>query len=176
MSELKTWEDGELIGLLRSEIEYVEDFTDTGHLSDVVEEIERRLKQSSDTNKEFQELKKHCEKIENENSFWRDEHTTFDSNGNSVEPIIQHHLLPVIPEFVVQLVNYTVKVQHTVPSDIIEYFFFKNERFSTEDMNLPNDTLDLEKLSEYFELAYHRFDFEKACIIGYRVDKTQSFD
>jgi len=48
MSELKNWEDGELIGLLRSEIKYVEDFADTGRLDDVVEEIERRLIQSSD--------------------------------------------------------------------------------------------------------------------------------
>lgn len=48
MSELNTWEDGELIGLLRSEIQYVEDFTDTGRLDDVVEEIEKRLNQSSD--------------------------------------------------------------------------------------------------------------------------------
>lgn len=47
MIELKTWEDGELIGLLRSEIEYIEDFTDTGRLDDVVEEIEKRLLQSS---------------------------------------------------------------------------------------------------------------------------------
>lgn len=48
MNELKTWEDGELIGLLRSEIEYVEDFTDTGRLADVVEEIEKRLIQASE--------------------------------------------------------------------------------------------------------------------------------
>ncbi|WP_350356840.1 hypothetical protein ABLU29_00105 (plasmid) [Lactococcus lactis] len=48
MSELKTWENGELIGLLRSEIEYVEDFTDTGRLDDVVEEIEKRLIQDSE--------------------------------------------------------------------------------------------------------------------------------
>jgi hypothetical protein len=48
MSEVKTWEAGELIGLLRSEIEYVEDFTETGRLDDVLEEIEKRLIQASE--------------------------------------------------------------------------------------------------------------------------------
>lgn len=48
----------------------------------------------------LKELKSHCEKLENENSFLRDECTTFDSNGNSVEPIITQQALPVVPECV----------------------------------------------------------------------------
>lgn len=35
-------------------------------------------------------------------------------------------------------------------------------------MNLPKDILDLEKLSEYFKIGLHRFEFERACIIGYK--------
>ena len=42
----------------------------------------------------------HILKLENENSFMRDERTTFDSNGNSVEPIIPQQALPVVPECV----------------------------------------------------------------------------
>jgi hypothetical protein len=78
-----------------------------------------------------------------------------------------HQALPVIPDYVAQLVDYTVKVQHTIPSDIIGYFYFRNEQFPIEDMNLPSDILDLEKLSEYFKIGLHRFEFERACIIGY---------
>lgn len=78
-----------------------------------------------------------------------------------------HQALPVIPGYVAQLVDYTIKVKHTIPSDIIGKFYFKNEQFSIEEMNLPSDILDLEKLSEYFKIGLHRFEFERACIIGY---------
>ena len=78
-------------------------------------------------------------------------------------------VLPVIPDYVAQLVDYTVKVQHTIPSDIIGYFYFRNDQFPIEDMNLPSDILDLEKLSEYFKIGLHRFEFERACIIGYKL-------
>lgn len=77
-------------------------------------------------------------------------------------------VLPVLPDYVAQLVEYTVKVKHTIPSDIIGYFYFRNEQFPIEDMNLPKDILDLEKLSEYFKIGLHRFEFERACIIGYK--------
>ena len=39
-------------------------------------------------------------KLENENSFMRDERTTFDSNGMAVEPKLQQQSLPVVPECV----------------------------------------------------------------------------
>ncbi|MCT1227946.1 DUF1642 domain-containing protein [Lactococcus lactis] len=39
-------------------------------------------------------------KLENENSFLRDEHTTFDSNCMAVEPKLQQQALPVVPECV----------------------------------------------------------------------------
>lgn len=83
--------------------------------------------------------------------------------------------LPEVPEFVAELVDYTVNVQHTVPSDIIDYFYFNGEQLPIEGMNLPSEILELEKLSEYFTLAYRRYDFEKACIIGYTVQKPKRF-
>lgn len=43
MTELKKWENEEILALLRSELQSVEDLTDTGKLDDVVDEIERRL-------------------------------------------------------------------------------------------------------------------------------------
>ena len=39
-------------------------------------------------------------KLENENSFMRDERTTFDSNGMAVEPKLQQQALPVVPDYV----------------------------------------------------------------------------
>ena len=44
-------------------------------------------------------------KLENENSFMRDERTTFDSNGIAVEPKLQQQALPVVPDFIGKLIN-----------------------------------------------------------------------
>ncbi len=51
---------------------------------------------------ELKQKDEHILKLENENSFMRDEHTTFDSNGMAVEPKLQHQALPVVPEFVAE--------------------------------------------------------------------------
>lgn len=45
-------------------------------------------------------------KLENENSFMRDERTTFDSNGMAVEPKLQQQALPVVPEFVAEWIEH----------------------------------------------------------------------
>ena len=45
-------------------------------------------------------------KLENENSFMRDERTTFDSNGMAVEPKLQQQALPVVPECVAEWIEY----------------------------------------------------------------------
>lgn len=49
---------------------------------------------------ELKQKDEHILKVENENSFLRDKHTTFDSNGKSVEPIITQQALSVVPEYV----------------------------------------------------------------------------
>lgn len=61
----------------------------------------RKMRQYADyLEYELKQKNEHILKLENENSFMRDERTTFDSNGNSVEPIIPQQALPVVPEFV----------------------------------------------------------------------------
>lgn len=74
-----------------------------------------------------------------------------------------------VPEFVAELICW-VKKNNAVPSDVISDFYL----LAVDGINLPN-TLDLEKLSVYFTLACHRFDFEKACITGYTVKKEQLY-
>ncbi|WP_032944936.1 DUF1642 domain-containing protein, partial [Lactococcus lactis] len=61
----------------------------------------RKMRQYADyLEYELKQKNEHILKLENENSFMRDERTTFDSNGNSVEPIIPQQALPVVPECV----------------------------------------------------------------------------
>lgn len=54
---------------------------------------------------ELKQKDEHILKLENENSFMRDERTTFDSNGMAVEPKLQQQALPVVPECVAELFN-----------------------------------------------------------------------
>ncbi|WP_369118185.1 DUF1642 domain-containing protein [Enterococcus thailandicus] len=75
---------------------------------------------------------------------------------------------PVVPKFVADLVDWTNKMQ-CAPSDIIQDFQ-KNGELA----NIPCN-LESEKLSEYFEKAYCRYDFEKACFVGYEVEKEQLY-
>ncbi|NRD17797.1 DUF1642 domain-containing protein [Lactococcus lactis subsp. lactis] len=51
-------------------------------------------------------------KLENENSFMRDERTTFDSNGMAVEPKHQQQALPVVPECVAEWIDKNISVAH----------------------------------------------------------------
>lgn len=71
---------------------------------------------------------------------------------------------PVVPKFVANLVDWTIKMQ-CAPSDVIRGLHDNGDL-----ANLPRD-LELDKLSEYFEKAYCRYDFEKACFVGYEVEK-----
>ncbi len=71
---------------------------------------------------------------------------------------------PVIQQFVADLVDWTNKMQ-CAPSDVIRDLHDNGDL-----ANLPRD-LELDKLSEYFEKAYCRYDFEKACFVGYEVEK-----
>lgn len=72
---------------------------------------------------------------------------------------------PVIPNFVAEFVDWTTK-RNWAPSDAIREF----QNNTPDTVNLP-DTLELDKLSEYFEIAYCRYDFERACILGYKVEE-----
>ncbi len=72
---------------------------------------------------------------------------------------------PVVPKFVADLVDWTVR-GNCIPSDVIREF----QTNTPDTVNLP-ETLELEKLGEYFEKAYCRYDFERACILGYEIEK-----
>ncbi|KEY62923.1 hypothetical protein [Lactococcus cremoris] len=54
---------------------------------------------------ELKQKDEHILKLENENSFMRDECTTFDSNGMAVEPKLQQQALPVVPECVAEYIE-----------------------------------------------------------------------
>lgn len=71
---------------------------------------------------------------------------------------------PVVPQFVADLVDWTVRA-NGAPCDVIREF----QTNTPDTVNLPG-TLELEKLDEYFEKAYCRYDFEKACFVGYEVE------
>ncbi|OTO28291.1 hypothetical protein A5816_000557 [Enterococcus sp. 3G1_DIV0629] len=75
---------------------------------------------------------------------------------------------PVIQQFVADLVDWTNKMQCS-PSDVIRDLHDNGDL-----ANLPRD-LELDKLSEYFEKAYCRYDFEKACFVGYEVEKEPMY-
>lgn len=101
-------------------------------------------------------------KLENENSFMRDERTTFDSNGMAVEPKIPQQALPVVPECVAEFIEDCKKegdclfgvfadatrVEHDMP-DLV-YFWLGDEG--------NNDEL-----------------FARAWLDGYTVEKPQLF-
>ncbi|WP_170275157.1 DUF1642 domain-containing protein [Lactococcus lactis] len=101
-------------------------------------------------------------KLENENSFMRDERTTFDSNGMAVEPKLQQQALPVVPECVAEFIEDCKKegdclfgvfadatrVEHDMP-DLV-YFWLGDEG--------NNDEL-----------------FARAWLDGYTVEKPQLF-
>ncbi|EGP5214222.1 DUF1642 domain-containing protein [Enterococcus faecium] len=76
---------------------------------------------------------------------------------------------PVVPQFVADLVDWTNKMQ-CAPSDVIRDLHDNGDL-----ANLPRD-LELDKLSEYFEKAYCRYDFEKACFVGYVVEKEPLYE
>ena len=66
----------------------------------------RKMRQYADyLEYELKQKDEHILKVENENSFMRDERTTFDSNGMAVEPKLQQQALPVVPDFIGKLIN-----------------------------------------------------------------------
>lgn len=77
---------------------------------------------------------------------------------------------PVIQQFVADLADWTVR-SNWAPSDVIREF----QTNTPDTVNLP-ETLELEKLGEYFAKAYCRYDFERACIFGYEVEKEPLYE
>lgn len=100
-------------------------------------------------------------KLENENSFMRDERTTFDSNGMAVEPKLQQQALPVVPEFVAEWIE-ILKTKGLKPLKNPETY---GETGFTE-----------EKLQNIvFWISEHQEDYMRAWLDGYTVEKPQLF-
>ena len=123
----------------------------------------RKMRQYADyLEYELKQKDEHILKLENENSFMRDERTTFDSNGMAVEPKLQQQALPVVPECVAEFIEDCKKegdclfgifadatrVEHDMP-DLV-YFWLGDEG--------NNDEL-----------------FARAWLDGYTVEKPQLF-
>lgn len=123
----------------------------------------RKMRQYADyLEYELKQKDEHILKVENENSFMRDERTTFDSNGMAVEPKLQQQALPVVPECVAEFIEDCKKegdclfgifadatrVEHDMP-DLV-YFWLGDEG--------NNDEL-----------------FARAWLDGYTVEKQQLF-
>ncbi|WP_349651981.1 DUF1642 domain-containing protein [Lactococcus lactis] len=106
---------------------------------------------------QLQQKDEYILKVENENSFLRDKHTTFDSNGMAVEPKLQQQALPVVPECVGEWIE-CVKGKN------------KNALALLDDDNMPDD------VNEW--LFFQRNDDNinlilRAWLDGYKVEKPQ---
>ena len=100
-------------------------------------------------------------KLENENSFMRDERTTFDSNGMAVEPKLQQQALPVVPECVAEWIE-ILKTKGLKPLKNPETY---GETGFTE-----------EKIQNIvFWISEHQEDYMRAWLDGYTVEKPQLF-
>ncbi|MDA2886055.1 DUF1642 domain-containing protein [Lactococcus lactis] len=122
----------------------------------------RKMRQYADyLEYELKQKDEHILKVENENSFMRDERTTFDSNGMAVEPKFQQQALPVVPEFVAEWIE-ILKTKGLKPLKNPETY---GETGFTE-----------EKLQDIvFWISKHQEDYMRAWLDGYTVEKPQLF-
>ncbi|TRW73209.1 DUF1642 domain-containing protein [Lactococcus lactis] len=130
----------------------------------------RKMRQYADyLEYELKQKDEHILKVENENSFMRDERTTFDSNGMAVEPKFQQQALPVVPEFVAEwldrnnlasLLDGWYCHHEDMSSHIREYF----ERLPYKG---PNNLSEMENNIVTFII--------RAKLGGYKLEKPQLF-
>ena len=96
-------------------------------------------------------------KLENENSFMRDERTTFDSNGMAVEPKLQQQALPVVPE-------------------CVGNFLSGKSIFKIANCNVPDDVISwVQEQTYYVDLEKIISHLISLKITGYTVEKPQLF-
>lgn len=121
----------------------------------------RKMRQYADyLEYELKQKDEHILKVENENSFMRDERTTFDSNGNSVEPIIPQQALPVVPECVAEFITKVKKADNNLT-------FAFNSKFDECPAKYWNEAI-VWRLNNPDEFA-------RAWLDGYTVEKPQLF-
>ncbi|MCT0030321.1 DUF1642 domain-containing protein, partial [Lactococcus lactis subsp. lactis] len=120
----------------------------------------RKMRQYADyLEYELKQKDEHILKVENENSFMRDERTTFDSNGMAVEPKFQQQALPVVPEFVAEWIE-ILKTKGLKP--------LKNPE-TYEETGFTEETLK----NIVFWISEHQEDYMRAWLDGYTVEKPQ---
>ena len=100
-------------------------------------------------------------KLENENSFMRDERTTFDSNGMAVEPKFQQQAIQAVPEDVAEWIE-ILKTKGLKP--------LKNPE-TYEETGFTEETLQ----DIVFWISEHQEDYMRAWLDGYTVEKPQLF-
>ena len=129
----------------------------------------RKMRQYADyLEYELKQKNEHILKLENENSFMRDERTTFDSNGNSVEPIIPQQSLPVVPECVAGAIESIP--DHYSAFEAIDLIKSKVEVFTEENKDW------LQVYNWLCESIDNQDTFSLAFITGkYEVEKPQLF-
>ena len=122
----------------------------------------RKMRQYADyLEYELKQKDEHILKVENENSFMRDERTTFDSNGMAVEPKFQQQAIPAVPEDVAEWIE-ILKTKGLKPLKNPETY---GETGFTE-----------EKLQNIvFWISEHQEDYMRAWLDGYTVEKPQLF-
>ncbi|WP_046124812.1 DUF1642 domain-containing protein [Lactococcus cremoris] len=122
----------------------------------------RKMRQYADyLEYELKQKNEHILKLENENSFMRDERTTFDSNGMAVEPKLQQQSLPVVPGFVAEWIE-ILKTKGLKP--------LKNPE-TYEETGFTEETLQ----NIVFWISEHQEDYMRAWLDGYTVEKPQLF-
>ncbi|AAB18694.1 DUF1642 domain-containing protein [Lactococcus cremoris] len=110
---------------------------------------------------ELKQKDEHILKLENENSFMRDERTTFDSNGMVVEPQLQQQALPVVREDVAEWIE-ILKTKGLKP--------LKNPETYGETGFTEEKTQNI-----VFWISEHQEDYMRAWLDGYTVEKPQLF-
>ncbi|MCT0467883.1 DUF1642 domain-containing protein, partial [Lactococcus cremoris] len=108
---------------------------------------------------ELKQKDEHILKLENENSFMRDECTTFDSNGMAVEPKLQQQALPVVPECVAGAIAWDEQMDNSI-AEILKDIFTANDK------DLKEAGLWVKNNPEKYIIARN---------IGYTVEKPQLF-
>ena len=122
----------------------------------------RKMRQYADyLEYELKQKDEHILKVENENSFMRDERTTFDSNGMAVEPKFQQQALPVVREDVAEWIE-ILKTKGLKP--------LKNPETYGE-TGFTEETLQ----DIVFWISEHQEDYMRAWLDGYTVEKPQLF-
>ena len=105
-------------------------------------------------------------KLENENSFMRDERTTFDSNGMAVEPKFQQQALPVVPEDVAKLPPFDDMKKYVLDERLLTTRVYLNKL----DDKSNSDITEAEAWCLIHEDIVYR-----AMLDGYTVEKPQLF-